>query len=334
MTVMLKGESVTLGIEPDCGGAITSLTFGETELLAAVPWSSASPAQLSPAPDGRLDEGEWVAQWQGGWQALLPNAGASASRFKPPQGFHGNASVAPWRESSRSARGITLSWSDGEAWEAVRSVSIQRDTVRVEGSLKRLALPAECDAAPFVVTEHLILGGPLLLDGARIEIDADCSFVELNSEGRPSSQMPQKWPGDTGRGDTACSWDSVSADRRTSRVGVVSGVDSVRVILGREVELDVRWCSLDLPYLWVWQELGGTLDKPWNGSVFALGIEPSSAPHAAGLDHEMDRAGHPVVHLGESFSWTMEVAISSSNSHRASRSNGAGNGSPEKSGGS
>jgi hypothetical protein len=45
----------------------------------------------------------------------------------------------------------------------------------------------------------------------------------------------------------------------------------------------LSWDAAHFPCAWVWTELGGTKEAPWNGCTRLIGIEPCTTMPAAGI---------------------------------------------------
>ena len=56
-------------------------------------------------------------------------------------------------------------------------------------------------------------------------------------------------------------------------------VESIDKGIGVRVEWDVTV----MPYLWFWQEFGGTRGYPWYGDMYTVGLEPFSSLPTTGL---------------------------------------------------
>jgi hypothetical protein len=45
----------------------------------------------------------------------------------------------------------------------------------------------------------------------------------------------------------------------------------------------VEWDATVMPYLWFWQEFGGTIGYPWYGRHYNVGLEPFTSYPTNGL---------------------------------------------------
>jgi hypothetical protein len=57
----------------------------------------------------------------------------------------------------------------------------------------------------------------------------------------------------------------------------------------RGLGIGLAWPREVFPCLWLWQELAGTPDYPWYGSVYVMGVEPHSSYPGHGLTTALAR---------------------------------------------
>lgn len=289
---VLRSGRVTARVNPQRGAVISSIAIDGVEVLAQMPWV---PDPLPVLPD----EPAWVGAWSGGWNVLLPNAGQASHSTPTSQGFHGSASVSPWTLADHTEHEVQLTWSEG-GLRCHRTVALEGDEVRATSTLHNGG-----DVVwPIVVTEHTILGSALLTQPARLVVDDAATLELLAYDGRPTDEPAQPWPGDR--------WDGVDA-ASPARVAAVRGIGErgVRVESG-DLSVQITWSADTLPYAWIWQERGASPEPPWNGQVYALGIEPSTCPHGAGVDAAVVDGTAVMLSPGQSLSWWTAVRV-----HRA-----------------
>lgn len=282
----LATEKLSLSVLPENGAALTDGSFLGKSFLAKPPYPSIVPTHLG-------TESDWVAAWNGGWQPLLPNAGGEYLQGKYPQGFHGNASQARWSVTEKTLRSISLEWSD-EKLLSRRSVVISENEIDVSGSLANL----ESDPRPVIVTEHLVLGSEFLNSEITLTPVGEAQFRELAYDGSANGAEFAPWESFEKAG-----WSKVDSNT-PARMGVFSNISCIKVQNG-EYEIEISWDATQLPYLWIWEEMGQTVDHPWNGKYWALGIEPSNAADGVGLN------GGPAVTLkaNEKIEWSVKLKI-------------------------
>lgn len=207
-------------------------------------------APLSPGGvrEPRTDAGDaFMTSYPGGWQEVLPNGGAPSAHAGASYGQHGEISLTPWDHTIErdDPDGVTVAFEI-----ALRTVPL-RLTKRL--SLDRATptlrfqetLVNESDVDVDVMWGHHIAFGPPFLSGeTRVE-----PHVELG---------------------------------RASSIDYLSGLDTY-TIRDAQVGLKVTWDARTMPYLWVWQEHGGTTASPWWGRLRTVGLEPFSSYPTDGL---------------------------------------------------
>lgn len=276
MTIELASGDLGLKLDPAHGAEIIDLTDlrSGVQLLGHPPFAPREPL------GGDLDEETWTARYRGGWQLLAPNAGNECMVDGVRHGFHGRASVDPWRLVVCEQARAVLRWS-GHGLELTRVVELAGDTVTVG-----LSWTASSAPAPLIAVEHIVIGRALLSGGC--EIRADAAAHELSeSEGplKPAGDLP-RWPR------------VLTFAGEVNESGVRRGLEPERVAFsaltdwttgtaalandGLGVRLDLSWDRAKLGAAWLWEEIrssGGI----WGNSTELLGFEPASVPHSLGL---------------------------------------------------
>jgi len=282
----LTSADLSISVLPENGAAITQGIFQGDSFLATPPYPSVRPTQLG-------NESDWVSAWNGGWQPLLPNAGGEYLHGKYPQGFHGNASQAAWNVCRESLSSISLEWNE-ENLLSQRSIKVEANDISVVSSVVNL----DQEPRPFIVTEHLVLGSQFLKSKITLEPFGDAKFRELAYDGSANGAAFQWWESFHDR-----DWSHVTT-QTPARMGVFSNISSIRVC-NENYEIDISWDSKSLPYLWIWEEMGGTQGHPWNGEYRALGIEPSSASDGVGLSGSCRK----YLAVDETITWSVQLKI-------------------------
>ncbi len=298
--VVLSRGRVHASIRPREGGVLDALFVDGRPTLARTPWADA----VVEGPDAAASEEEWVARWRGGWQLCFPSSGQPDGDAATPQAFHGVASQAPWAVAETGGDMVSLCWDDGRGLRAERTWQLTDDGI---GSATT-AINDDTVPRRIAVAEHLILGGDVLapsLSGTQLTLDVPMGarLAPLDLAGRPAGTIVD-WPGAPGE-----RWGTVDGST-PARVAAIVGRDraaqgSQRVTVhGPHVRATVSWWGLSHALLW--EELGASPDAPWNGSVIALGIEPTTTPHGAGTG-----AGHGIVTLepGARMAWRADLAV-------------------------
>jgi galactose mutarotase-like enzyme len=282
----LTTEKLTLSVLPENGAAITEGLFLGKSFFAKPPYTSIVPTPLG-------TESDWVAAWNGGWQPLIPSAGGEYLKGKHPQGFHGNASQARWSVTNSNSNSISLNWSD-EDLESERAINISDNEINVRCSLLNL----DSSPRPVIITEHLILGSDFLNSEITLEPVGNAQFRELAYDGSTNGAEFAPWETFEQSG-----WSKVNKNT-PARMGVFSDTSCIK-LCNELYEIEISWDASKLPFLWIWEEMGQTMEAPWNGKFWALGIEPSSAADGVGL------SGGPALTLqvNEKFDWSVNLKI-------------------------
>ena len=293
-TVTLEGDALRITIDPAVGGSITGICHKATGLsiLGTVPWKTVE----SPLyPPGAADETEWLTRYSGGWPLLFPNGGDACERDGVFHGFHGEASVAPWQaEKVRGKVTLTRKFSSVKA--------TMRRFIAVSG--ETLVVREELDYEGETPTEvmwghHPTFGGDLISSEFEVTCGASRAIMEPQYVPPTNPLVPGGegvWPLlQGGRGIVDL---SRPADPWATLVYLSEfkrGWAAIRR-LDNAIAAILRWDEGMFPCAWLWYELKGTAEAPWNGCTRLIGIEPNSTPCALGLG-EASRRGAPLLRL-------------------------------------
>jgi hypothetical protein len=296
----LRSEELRVEVDPSRGGVIRSVveTMTGTEILFRAPWPA---APLETANEG---ESKWTRAWQGGWNALFPNAGNACAVDGRMHPFHGDASCSAWSLAERDGDRVQLVWHDPDRLVLLRDISVEERTLRVQTRVRNEG------AAPvaYVLVEHLVLGEELLGPATIVEI-ADARVVPLADDGRPLAARPSDWPHVAGPGPVE-DWSS-RPTAPASRFGALHGIADRCVTVRapeRRCAVRISW-SRGLPFLWLWEERGGYADDPWAARVVCLGLEPATAPTSEGLRTARARGEAPTLEGGDVADYAVELEV-------------------------
>jgi hypothetical protein len=292
--VHLKLGELNLEILPTEGGVLTNFKVFDLQFLAQTPWAGQSQKTLDIAED----EAAWVKKWRGGWQLCAPNVG-DAKTSMSQRAFHGLASQSKWEVMSQDSSSVSLEWQDAEGvFKIQRKWKIEAENqISVSSAITNLTNEQQ----PIAIAEHLILGGDFLKpvsEGypASLEYSPNANIAELDYSGKstgisvPSTSVDSRWRSCT-QGDEARVFSITDLDKSHISVEVAG------------VEVLLNWFGLSNAL--IWQEFGTTLEDPWLGEVFALGIEPTNIPHGAGAD----RVSGPFILGEEVLRWGVNVTV-------------------------
>jgi hypothetical protein len=264
----------------------------------------------------------FVDVYPGGWQDVFPSAGAPASWNGAQFGQHGEICNMPWDveivEDREDRVEVRLSVRGQKVPSFIeRRVSLQRgeSTLRVEEAMtntSRVAFEA-------MWSQHITYGFPFLTPGSEILLPEGVTGLSHDAD-----------VGATGRrlvGGTSFTWPlAPGADGNEVDLRIVPPRDTPSELVyltnfperiawyqvrnpEQPVAVRVKWDSGTLPYLWYWQEFGGTTGYPWYGEIYTIGLEPNSSYPTNGLPDAVANGSAMTIEPGGRRSFTMNVSI-------------------------
>lgn len=98
-SVWLHSDRLSVEVRPGKGADITSVTERTSgiDVLWRTPWGR---RDLAGAPVTGDSQTDWLARYGGGWQQLVPNAGAERTVDGVRRRYHGEAAVVAWTVES------------------------------------------------------------------------------------------------------------------------------------------------------------------------------------------------------------------------------------------
>lgn len=279
-----------------------------------------NPLELhSTAPDPL---GTFIDVYPGGWQDIFPNAGAASRWAGAVYGQHGEVSALPWDVEIAT---------DTEEEVAVRFMlrGIKAPCTLVKVVRLRLGQPEieveesvtnDCPV-PFQAMwgQHITFGRPFLEAGVRIRlpkgIRAQPHDVAVGGSGRrAASTAAFEWPIGIGASGQSEDFSVVPPQGTASDLFYLSGFPEGSawyevVNLATGLGMRIEWDAQTLPYLWYWQEFGATIDYPWYGRMFTIGLEPSSSFPTNGLPDAVANGSAIELAPGETRSYWLRARV-------------------------
>jgi hypothetical protein len=284
--VVLESAALRLVVRPQVGGTITEIRHKGSGLsvLGQVPWEAVeTPLESGAASDERT----WLTRYTGGWPLLFPNGGDACVVDGVFHGFHGEASISPWDATLHAG---TLSLERRMATVPVRmtrDISIENDIVIVREVARN-----EGTAPVAVMWGHHPTFGSNLLSG-EFEITAGARRVTADAGYDPPANPLRPgaggyWPmveGKDGIVDLRSPMTAVPTGR-IAALAYLTDFEFPWIAIRRlddAVAVILSWDAAVFPSAWMWLEIGGTPDAPWNGRTRLIGLEPNTTPLAYGL---------------------------------------------------
>jgi len=266
----LEHNGITVILDETLGGEIRQIAVDGVELLAAYDWQAPVPVARSRSyGDSQLD---WLSEYRGGWQLLVPNAGAACVVDGVPLPFHGEWSrtrvdvqvLEPHRVQFQSGVRLPL--------VVERVVEVHQDPRRI--SLTTAITNVADVRHAFVWGEH-----PAFASGHGDRIDLPAGPIANLVD--PLDGPTTMWPTAPSSGDDLS---IVPGGTPLEDVHFLPDRPSGWCALRRpHVGVAMSWDIRDFPHLWIWREFASP-GFPFYGRAAILALEPASSWPGAGLE--------------------------------------------------
>jgi len=292
--VMLQSDALRVMVNPDVGGTITQIVHRglDMSVLGVVPWEIVD-TPLDPV--SVTDERIWLSRYTGGWPLLFPNGGDACTFAGRFHGFHGEASITPWECKAQEGRANLTRRFSSIPVRMQRDLHIADDVLTVFESVKS---EAEQDIK-VMWGHHPSFGSDLLAGDITIETGARTVTADAGYDPPANPLKPGavgKWPMVDGKSGP---FDLGNPPKGPmAALAYLSDFESSWVAIRRldnSIAVALSW-DADFPCAWLWYELGGTLEPPWNGRTRLIGLEPNTTCLAYGLA-EAQRRGARLLTL-------------------------------------
>jgi hypothetical protein len=274
-------------------------------------------------PNGRapLDAGTgFFDTYPGGWQEVLPNGGAPA-RYRGA-GLDQHAELVGLRWDCAAVADEESEVAVRLSARCVRTPLLLRKVLRLRRGEPRLTVEEELvNEAPVAVHamwgQHLAYGAPFLRPGYRIRLPDGVRVLPHPEPINPPRRTvaaggPYPWPLVPAPGGGRTDLSVVPAPGAPSDIVYLTGFsDGWYELIDPDSGTGVRveWDTAVLPYLWLWHELGATVDHPWWGRAYVVGVEPFSSYPTDGLPAAVGNGSALPLHEGQArtLAWSIGV---------------------------
>ncbi|MEP7114524.1 MAG: DUF4432 family protein [Ilumatobacteraceae bacterium] len=272
--ITVSNQSLVVTLDEALGGEICQIVFDGEPLLAYYNWDAPVRSSRSRTyGDAKLD---WLSEYRGGWQLLVPNAGGACVVDDVPLPFHGEWSRTKVDVVDASPSGVSMRAGTRLPFVVQRSVQVLDGPARV-----RITTTIENvteDARSFIWGEH-----PAFLASPGNRIDLPAGPVTDAADPTATSTM---WPGST---TEECGIDEVPTTRPLESVHYLADRPAGWVALRRtHIGVALIWELADFPHLWLWREIGSA-GFPFFGRTSIVALEPASSWPGDGLAAAVDR---------------------------------------------
>lgn len=271
LLITLSNKRLVVHVDDCFGGEIAQIEFDGIDLLAYHDWTKPQDfpqnTLLSPARQ------EWLTDYRGGWQLLVPNAGSECEVDGVDHPFHGEWSRTHVSIVECSQVSVRMRATLQASIVVEREISLESDPVRVKLTT---TLKNESDqSTSFIWGEHPAF---IAQPGDRIDLPSATVF---DSRGVSLGI----WPPSSGEN----SLDVVSGESPHESVHFATNLSNGWAALRRtDVGVALAWDSRDFPHLWLWRE-NGSRGFPFFGQASLIAIEPASTWPGTGLKEARKR---------------------------------------------
>jgi hypothetical protein len=278
----LASSDLLVTVNPHVGGTITSIVHRKSglEMLGNVPW----PVIDTPVESGAArDESEWLTRYSGGWPLLFPNGGDACVVDGVFHGFHGEASITPWISTFAGDVLVLTRRFDTVPVEMRREITLAGDALILREHLRMLGE----QAIEVMWGHHPTLGSDLLAGPVEITTGARKVTVDATYDPATNPLLPGAngtWPMIAGKDGPV---DLSRPDGPLASLVYLHDFDEAWIAVRRlddAIAIALSWEAERFPCAWLWSELEGNPDAPWDSRTRLIGIEPNTTWPASGLE--------------------------------------------------
>ncbi|MBP1992418.1 DUF4432 family protein [Paenibacillus eucommiae] len=318
-TIVMENDKVRISILADKGTEIFEYLYKPLDLDFM--WLSENGVQnprdyVSTSSDPISN---FIDYYPGGWQEIFPNGGPT-SVYKGAQfGQHGEVAHMPWsyRIVEDSAERIQVLFSVRTKkvpflLEKTLTLVLGSSTLTIEEKLENLSdVPLQ-----YMWGQHLAFGKPFLEEGCQIIVPEGIKIVTEatgpGEAGRVARGANYEWPLAAGHNGESVDLSILPPQGTPTDIAYLTGfnqtgeyaLENSRIGAG----IQVKWDAEQFPYLWFWQEFGETVDYPWYGRHYNIGLEPFSSYPTSGLSEAILNGTAAAIEPKGRKSFTMEVS--------------------------
>ncbi|MBY6362488.1 hypothetical protein [Rhodococcoides corynebacterioides] len=287
--IQLANEHIEVGLEPEYGAQILSITAAGSTANALAHYDWRSPTRARDGHRYGTSGTDWLSDYRGGWQELFPNSGAESTSHGITTPFHGEASVSRWDVVEQTATSCRLR-------VGARTPLTLTRTMRLDATspclfLEEAVVNDGTEPADFVWGHHPVVP---TFDGSRIDLPTCTVDVEPANTGGLDGRGGA-WPLLPGAGGTTVDLSVVDAEPRhrlTYQHSLSEGWVAYRPPASADTPgIALAWDLETWPALWLWT-LTRSGEFPWFGRASMMGVEPNRAWPFDGLDGARARGQH------------------------------------------
>lgn len=300
----LRSDRIEVEVRPEKGADIVAFVDRASgiDVLFRSPWGRRDLAGAPVTGDSAVD---WLARYGGGWQQLVPNAGAERTVDGVRRGYHGEAAVVTWSVEEAGEASARLRTDLITApLRLTRVLALSGDTLRVRDTVENTGVAP----VPVMWVQHPGFGGPF--------IDEHCTITA----GARTIVTDAEYPGTGLAKDVRAPFPHApGADLRR-----VPAPGSGETMFGCLTDFDGGWFAIDsptagfgirmewdtdlFPHAWWWQECNATHGFPWYRRAYVVAVEPANVLPGDPSPACPSRGETPLLDAGGT--WTSDLTLS------------------------
>jgi len=262
--ITLRNNRLTVCLDERRGAEITQNAIGSVELLAYYDWDS--PVSMSRSTSYGKHRHDWLSEYRGGWQFLVPNAGPECEVDGVNLPFHGEWSRTSVDVIAQSDTMVRVRAGTRLPITVTREISLRDNPDRVE--IATQVHNSSSESTSYIWGEHPAFRA---LAGAEIDLPtanvADASGISLG-----------RWPLD----GSAC-LNVINDSAPQESVHFITDLTEGWAALRRsDIGVAMAWDARDFPHVWLWRE-HGSKGFPFYGRASLVAIEPACSWPGLGL---------------------------------------------------
>lgn len=262
--ITLHNDRLKVHLDERRGAEITQIAVGPVELLAYYDWDS--PVAVGKSTSYGKHRHDWLSEYRGGWQFLVPNAGPECEVDGVNLPFHGEWSRTHVDVIAQSEYMVRVRAGTRLPITVTREITLRRNPDRVEISTE--VHNSAKESTSFIWGEHpafrALAGDTIDLPMAHV---ADASGASLG-----------RWPLE-GSSRIDVIDDSTPHESLHFITDLTDGWAALR---RSDIGVAMAWDARDFPHVWLWRE-HGSKGFPFYGRASMMAIEPACSWPGLGL---------------------------------------------------
>ena len=306
--LILENDKIRIKILADRGADLISFVSKDRDFDIAWRTSTGLPTKKV-ARDHPADIDTFMNGYPGGWQTIFPNGGAPSAHNGISYGQHDEVAVLPWERKVITENGDEVSiefkvLTPKSPFEVIKTFTIKKgeSICYVKEQIRNLSESTWEAMWGF----HFTFGEPFIDEKSYIVLEDNPTVMphesERGTERRMGSTKEFIWPMGRDENNNEVDFSRLPKKRTngemlylrdltTGQYQIVSPTFSAAV--------KVSWDKEVFPYLWYWQEYGASLEAPWFGKHYNIGLEPFSSYPTSGIADAVKNGSTLKINGGE-----------------------------------